>query len=162
MPPAPGVGNDVARAVHNGQHREHEQSREIERGPEPRRESQAEQDREQAEGKGAVALAERAGIVALSLNQRSERARHLGDDPSNHDQHHEHGVDARDEGEGQVKRSVGNDIRQLVQDGAGRTRLAMFLRHMPSMAFMPMRTNSVTGRSRSGHAESGMSASQAP
>ena len=149
--------DDGARAIEHGQRREQQQRREIERAPQPGREPDPEQHREQAEGKGAVALAERPGIAALAPDHRPERAGHLGDDAGDHHQHHERRIDARNQREGQIERRVGDHVGEFVQHRAvarspGRAPRAI----IPSMALSAMRRNSVTGSSSSGQGDPGI------
>ena len=73
-------------------------------------EARPEQDSEQTEAEGAVALAERAGITALDPDHGPERASHLGDDAGNHHQHDERRVEALDQREGEIERRVGDHI----------------------------------------------------
>ncbi len=126
-----GLRDDAPRAVEHGERREKQQRREIERAPQPRRDPDAEQHREQSEGEGAVALAERPVIAARRADHRPERARHLGDDAGNHHQHHERRVEAGDQREGEIERGIGDHVAELVQHGAGGARLTMLLRHHP-------------------------------
>ena len=85
------------------------------------------QHREQAEGEGAIALAERPGIAALDPEHGPERAGHLGDDAGHHHQHHERRVEPGDQREGKIERGVGDHVGELVQHRALRARLPVLL-----------------------------------
>jgi hypothetical protein len=88
---------------------------EIERAPPAGRNAGPEQHGKQPEAYGPLVLAEGPGMVAGDVDQRRESAGQLGDQARDHDQHHEHGIDARHEREGQIERGVGDDIAKLVQ-----------------------------------------------
>ncbi len=94
-----GLADDGARAIEHGQRREQQHRREIERAPSPGAMPDPKQHREQAEGEGAIALAERPVIASPDPEHRPERAGHLGDDAGHHHQHHERRVEPGDQRE---------------------------------------------------------------
>ncbi len=73
-------------------------------------------------------------------------ADHFADDGDDHRKHNPEAVDAGEQGEGQIKRAVGDDIATSLRIAPSRDFIAKSRARMPSMALAAMRRNRKTGR----------------
>ena len=122
----PGLGQPLAHALDAGECQGQRQQRHDEVQPGGGQPAQGNEQAQQAEDEGAIALAAGAVVAARGADHQAKDTAEFGEGGQENHQRHGQWLDTGQEGEGDIERSISHHVGELIEVGAQRGLLAVF------------------------------------